>query len=57
MLLLTVLTNNLIIGMALGVFAWILTRAVTRRVSEVTGTIWGMAVVFIVYLCVMTRIS
>jgi AGZA family xanthine/uracil permease-like MFS transporter len=57
MLLLTVLTNNLIIGMALGVFAWIITRAVTGRVRQVTGTIWGMAVVFLLYLCVMTRLS
>jgi AGZA family xanthine/uracil permease-like MFS transporter len=57
MLLLTVLTNNLIVGMALGVFGWILTRAATGRVREVTGTIWGMAIVFVVYMVVMTRIS
>lgn len=56
MLLLTVLTNNLIIGMALGVFGWILIRAVTGRARQVTGTIWGMAVVFLAYLFVMTRI-
>jgi AGZA family xanthine/uracil permease-like MFS transporter len=57
MLLLTVLTNNLIIGMALGVFAWVVTRVVSGRVREVTGTIWGMVVVFVVYLVVMTRLG
>jgi AGZA family xanthine/uracil permease-like MFS transporter len=57
MLLLTVLTNNLIIGMALGVFGWILIRAVTGRMREITATVWGMTVVFIAYLVVMTRIS
>jgi len=57
MLLLTVLTNNLIIGMALGVFAWVVTRAVSGRVRQVTGTIWGMVVVFVVYLVVMTRLG
>jgi AGZA family xanthine/uracil permease-like MFS transporter len=57
MLLLTVLTNNLILGMALGVFGWILIRAVTGRVREVTGTIWGIAVVFLAYMVVMTRIA
>jgi AGZA family xanthine/uracil permease-like MFS transporter len=57
MLLLTVLTNNLILGMAIGTFGWILTRAVTRRHREITATVWGMAIVFVGYLIVMTRIS
>ncbi|MBE9607215.1 NCS2 family permease [Acetobacteraceae bacterium H6797] len=54
-LLLTVLTNNLINGMALGTLSFILLNLALGRGREVTGVVWGLGVIFVAYLVVMAR--
>ncbi|MFC0409469.1 NCS2 family permease [Roseomonas elaeocarpi] len=56
-ILITVLTNNLINGMAMGTLSYILLHLATGRVREVTGVVWGLGVVFIAYIAVMTRLT
>jgi adenine/guanine/hypoxanthine permease len=53
-LLVTVLTNNLINGMALGALSFILLRAASGRVREISGVVWGLGVVFIAFFYVTT---
>jgi AGZA family xanthine/uracil permease-like MFS transporter len=52
----TVLTNNLINGMALGTLSFILISLATGRAREISGVIWGLGVVFIAYFYVTTRL-
>jgi len=52
----TVLTNNLINGMALGTLSFILISLATGRVREISGVIWGLGVVFLAYFYVTTRL-
>jgi adenine/guanine/hypoxanthine permease len=52
----TVLTNNLINGMALGTLSFILIALATGRIREITGVVWGLGVVFIAYFYVTTRL-
>ena len=56
-LLLTVLTNNLINGMAIGTLSYILLFLALGRAREISGVVWGLGVVFIAYIAVMTRLS
>lgn len=56
-LLLTVLTNNLINGMAIGTLSYILLFLSLGRAREISGVVWGLGVVFIAYIAVMTRLS
>ncbi len=51
-LLVTVLTNNLINGMALGTLSFILLNLALGRVREITGVVWGLGVVFLAYFAV-----
>ena len=52
----TVLTNNLINGMALGTLSFILICLALARVREISGVIWGLGVVFLAYFYVTTRL-
>jgi AGZA family xanthine/uracil permease-like MFS transporter len=52
----TVLTNNLINGMALGTQSFILICLATGRAREISGVIWGLGVVFLAYFYVTTRL-
>ena len=52
----TVLTNNLINGMALGTLSFILICLALGRAREISGVIWGLGVVFIAYFYVTTRL-
>ncbi|HMK79819.1 MAG TPA: NCS2 family permease [Xanthobacteraceae bacterium] len=56
MLLITVLTNNLINGMALGTLSYILINLAQGRRSEISGVVWGLGVVFILYFYVTSRL-
>jgi AGZA family xanthine/uracil permease-like MFS transporter len=56
MLLITVLTNNLINGMALGTLSYILLNVAQGRRSEISGVVWGLGVVFLVYFYVTSRL-
>ena len=53
-LLFTVLTANLINGMALGTLAFILIALANGRTREVTGVVWGLGVVFLAYFYTTT---
>ena len=53
-LLFTVLTANLINGMALGTLAFILIALASGRSREVTGVVWGLGVVFLAYFYTTT---
>ncbi len=53
-LLVTVLTNNLINGMAMGTFAYILMLMAVGRTREITGVVWGLGVVFIAFFYTTT---
>ena len=53
-LLFTVLTNNLINGMALGTLAFILIALASGRARDVTGIVWGLGVVFLAYFYTTT---
>ena len=55
-LLVTVLTNNLINGMALGTFSYILINAAMGRAKDITGVVWGLGVVFIAFFVVTTKL-
>jgi len=56
MLLVTVLSNNLINGMAIGTFAYILLCLALNRRSEVTPVVWGLGVVFVLFFVVTSRL-
>jgi adenine/guanine/hypoxanthine permease len=53
-LLVTVLTNNLINGMALGTLSLILILVATGRAKEISGIVWGLGVVFLFFFYVTT---
>ncbi len=53
-LLVTVLTNNLINGMAMGTFAYILMLLAVGRAREITGVVWGLGAVFIAFFYTTT---
>jgi AGZA family xanthine/uracil permease-like MFS transporter len=55
-LLVTVLTNNLINGMALGTFSFILINLAMGRAKDITGVVWGLGVVFIAFFVVTTKL-
>jgi AGZA family xanthine/uracil permease-like MFS transporter len=55
-LLVTVLTNNLINGMALGVFSFILLALALGRAREITAVVWGLGVVFLAYFAVTSTL-
>jgi AGZA family xanthine/uracil permease-like MFS transporter len=55
-LLVTVLTNNLINGMALGTFSYILLNLAVGRREKITGVVWGLGVVFIAFFYVTTKL-
>jgi AGZA family xanthine/uracil permease-like MFS transporter len=55
-LLVTVLTNNLINGMALGTLSLLLIKLCTGRAREVTGIVWGLGVVFLAYFYVTSQL-
>ncbi|SED22644.1 putative MFS transporter, AGZA family, xanthine/uracil permease [Rhizobiales bacterium GAS188] len=55
-LLVTVLTNNLINGMALGTLSLILILVATGRVREISGVVWGLGVVFLAFFYVTTML-
>ena len=55
-LLVTVLTNNLINGMALGTLSLMLILVATGRAREISGVVWGLGVVFLAFFYVTTRI-
>jgi adenine/guanine/hypoxanthine permease len=55
-LLVTVLTNNLINGMALGTLSLILILVATGRSPEITGVVWGLGVVFLAFFYVTTML-
>ena len=56
MLLITVLTNNLINGMALGTLSYILLNVAQGRSREISSVIWGLGVVFLAYFYVTSRL-
>jgi AGZA family xanthine/uracil permease-like MFS transporter len=55
-LLITVLTNNLINGMALGVFSFIFLALALGRAREITAVVWGLGVVFLAYFAVTSTL-
>jgi AGZA family xanthine/uracil permease-like MFS transporter len=55
-LLVTVLTNNLINGMALGTLSYAALEVTMGRGRQITGIVWGLCVVFIAYAIVTARI-
>lgn len=55
-LLVTVLTNNLINGMAMGTLSLILTFVATGRRKEISAVVWGLGVVFLFYFYATTRL-
>jgi AGZA family xanthine/uracil permease-like MFS transporter len=55
-LLITVLTNNLVNGMALGTFSYILMNLAVGRGEKITGVVWGLGVVFIAFFYVTTKL-
>jgi AGZA family xanthine/uracil permease-like MFS transporter len=55
-LLVTVLTNNLINGMALGTLSLMLILIATGRVKEISGVVWGLGVVFLFFFYVTTML-
>jgi AGZA family xanthine/uracil permease-like MFS transporter len=55
-LLVTVLTNNLINGMALGTLSYIALEAALGRGAKIPGMVWGLGVVFIVYAIVIAQV-
>jgi len=56
MLLLTVLSNNLIYGMAFGVLSFILLNLASGRAREISGVVWGLGVVFLIFFYVTTML-
>ena len=55
-LLVTVLTNNLINGMALGTLSLILILLATGRWREISAIVWGLGAVFIAFFYVTTML-
>ncbi len=55
-LLVTVLTNNLINGMAMGTFSFILLALALGKAREITGVVWGLGVVFVAFFVVTTKL-
>lgn len=55
-LLVTVLTNNLINGVALGTLSLIAIDVALGRGREVSGIVWGLGVVFTLYFLVTSRL-
>jgi adenine/guanine/hypoxanthine permease len=55
-LLVTVLTNNLINGMGLGTLSLILILLSTGRAKEISGIVWGLGVVFLLFFYVTTML-
>jgi AGZA family xanthine/uracil permease-like MFS transporter len=55
-LLVTVLSNNLINGMALGTLSLILILLATGRAREISGVVWGLGVVFLAFFYVTTML-
>ena len=55
-LLVTVLTNNLINGMALGTLSYIALEVTMGRRSQISAMVWGLGVVFILYAIVTAQI-
>ncbi|MBV8184031.1 MAG: NCS2 family permease [Hyphomicrobiales bacterium] len=55
-LLVTVLTNNLINGMALGTLRLILILVFTGRAREISGVVWGLGIVFLAFFYVTTML-
>jgi AGZA family xanthine/uracil permease-like MFS transporter len=55
-LLITVLTNNLINGMAFGTLSLILILVATGRAKEITSIVWGLGVVFLFFFYVTTML-
>ena len=55
-LLVTVLTNNLINGMALGTLAYIALEVALGRTRQLSGIVWGLGVVFLIYFVVTSRL-
>ncbi len=53
-LLVTVLTNNLINGMAMGTFAYVLLLLAMGRARDITGVVWGLCVVFLAFFYTTT---
>jgi AGZA family xanthine/uracil permease-like MFS transporter len=53
-LLVTVLTNNLINGMALGTLSLMVILIATGRAKEISGIVWGLGVVFLLFFYVTT---
>ncbi|WP_315707007.1 MULTISPECIES: NCS2 family permease [unclassified Bradyrhizobium] len=56
MLLVTVLTNNLINGMALGTLSYVALELAFGRGGRIAGMVWGLSVVFIAYAVVTAQI-
>ena len=56
MLLVTVLSNNLINGMAIGTFAYILLCLALGRRKAVTPVVWGLGVIFVLFFVVTSRL-
>lgn len=54
MLLVTVLTNNLINGMALGVLSFILLNLASGKAREISAVVWGLGAVFLAFFYVTT---
>jgi len=55
-LLVTVLTNNLINGMALGTLSYIALEVAVGRRSQIPAMVWGLGVVFVAYAIVIAQI-
>jgi AGZA family xanthine/uracil permease-like MFS transporter len=55
-LLVTVLTNNLINGMALGTLSYIALEITMGRRSQIPAMVWGLGVVFVAYGIVTAQI-
>jgi AGZA family xanthine/uracil permease-like MFS transporter len=56
MLLVTVLTNNLINGMALGTLSYLALEVALGRGGKIPAMVWGLGVVFIAYAAVTAQI-
>ena len=55
-LLVTVLTNNLINGMALGTLSYLALETATGRGAKIPAMVWGLGVVFVAYAFVTAQI-
>ena len=55
-LLVTVLTNNLISGMALGTLSYIGVECALGRGGRITAIVWGLGAVFVVFFAVTSQI-